>query len=137
MIELAHIKRPARKRPMNANTDTSAMRRNSAPEPWVSRVCPTACPAMMSRIVPKAQMATKRTSPHPASPGYRSASNGIGIVSVRLEVLEQELAVDQHEREHEQPYEDCDGSDQVSRERAAALHCGVLMEGCCSSPTGG
>src|ERR1022692_4253603 len=48
-----------------------------------------------SRRVPKDQMATKSTSPQPASPGYSSASNGMGMSSVRLEVLEQELTVDQ------------------------------------------
>src|ERR1700730_19307539 len=57
--------------------------------------------------------------------------------SVRLEILEQELAVDEHEGEHQQADEDGDRADQISRERAPALHCRVLMEGCCSSPSGG
>ena len=34
---------------MNANTETSAMSRKSAPESWVSSVWPIVCPAMISR----------------------------------------------------------------------------------------
>src|SRR5450755_591768 len=97
-------------------------------------------------------MATNRTSPQPASPGYSSARNGSGMTSVRLEVLEEELAVDQDEREHDQSEEDRECADQIPREGAAAFHCcrlignvfignvfmgKVFMGACCRSPTDG